>query len=168
MMPIVCDNVSREILKFYEDRKQQEWDAFFIELAKTYSMKSKDPSTKVGAVFVNDQRVVVSAGWNGFPRGIADTPERLNNRELKYPLTVHAEMNAIYNAARIGVSLEGCTLYVHGLPMCSECTPGVLQVGVHRVVCKWPDPAPEVWREKWAKSVALLDEAGVEWLEWKA
>ena len=75
------------------------WGDRYIHLAKEISTWSKDPSTKVGAVVIGNNGEVLSQGYNGFPRGIKDTPQRLKDREKKYNLVVHAEMNAIYNAS---------------------------------------------------------------------
>ena len=95
------------------------WDIRFIELARHISGWSKDPSTKVGCVVVGEDREIRSTGFNGFPRGIDDDPERLADREKKYPLICHAEENAIMHAARIGVSLKDSTAYVTW-PPCSR------------------------------------------------
>lgn len=141
---------------------QEEWDKRFMEVAKLTSTWSKDPSTKVGAVFVSKKNVILSSGWNGFPRGVKDDFERLNERETKYKYTVHAEMNAIYNATYNGVSLDGSTLYVYGLPVCSECTKGVIQVGVERVVIPALEHTPEKWLAQWKNmSEPMYKEAGV-------
>ena len=77
------------------------WDHRFIELADHIAQWSKDPSTKVGCVIVGEDREIRSTGFNGFPRGIDDDEERLNNRDLKYPLICHAEENAIMHAASL-------------------------------------------------------------------
>ena len=95
------------------------WDQRYLALAKEVSTWSKDPSTQVGAVTVGSKKEVLSQGFNGFPRGINDSDERYNNRDIKYKLVVHAEMNASYNATYSGTSLDGATLYVYGLPICS-------------------------------------------------
>ena len=142
------------------DSPQLKWDKRFLELAKTYASWSKDPSTQVGAVAVDKDGRVISAGYNGFPRGIADTPQRLNNRELKYRYIVHAEMNAIYNASFAGVSLNGATMYVHGLPCCSECTKGMIQVGIKRIVMAKQN-VPEKWKESWYISRRMCEEADI-------
>ena len=84
----------------------------FLSLATHISDWSKDPSTKVGCVVVGPDREIRSTGFNGFPRGIADTDERLSDRDLKYPLICHAEENAIMHAARIGLALKDCIAYV--------------------------------------------------------
>jgi len=137
------------------------WDHRFLRLAKEIASWSKDPSTKVGAVAVGPNRNVLAQGYNGFPRGIFDYEDRYNNREVKYRYVVHAEMNVIYNASYNGVSLDGATLYIHGLPPCSECAKGILQVGIKCVII--PSMViPEQWRESWLHSNSMLNEAGVE------
>lgn len=141
---------------------QKKWDKRFLRMASEYASWSKDPSTQVGCVIVDPKtRRILSGGYNGFPRGIADTPQRLNDREKKYKLIVHAEMNAIYNATSSGVSLEGATLYCAGLPTCSQCALGVIQVGIKRVVIGCEEPIPERWAAHWRESSALFDEAGL-------
>ena len=107
----------------------KKWDDRFLELAKHISEWSKDPSTKVGCVIVGEDREVRSTGFNGLPRGIDDSDDRLNNREIKYPLTCHAEENAIMHAARVGLSLEGCVAY-STWPPCTRCARSLIQAGV--------------------------------------
>ena len=97
------------------------WDVRFLELANHISSWSKDPSTKVGCVVVGADREIRSTGFNGFPRGIEDSEDRLADREEKYPLICHAEENAIMHAARVGVSLKDCTAYVTW-PPCAMCS----------------------------------------------
>ena len=75
------------------------WDRQYMDLAKCIAKWSKDPSTKIGAVAIGDKGQVLSQGYNGFPRGIEDSPERLHIREEKYKYIVHAEMNCIFNAS---------------------------------------------------------------------
>ncbi|NCA14162.1 MAG: hypothetical protein EBS89_08535, partial [Proteobacteria bacterium] len=77
-----------------------DWDRWFLGLAHYVSTASKDPSTKVGAVIVDAERRVVSVGYNGLPRGVEDSEERLHNREVKYKMIIHAERNAILFAQR--------------------------------------------------------------------
>lgn len=138
------------------------WDKRFINLAREISTWSKDPSTQVGAVIVNDERRILVTGYNGFPRGITDNDWRYQDREQKYKFVVHAEMNAIYNATYNGISLNNSTLYVWGLPVCSECAKGVIQVGIKRIVMPKLD-FPERWVESFRKTRELFSEALVDW-----
>lgn len=139
------------------------WDERFMFLAKEISSWSKDPSTKIGVVIVNDERRILSTGYNGFPKGIEDTEERLSNRSLKYPLIVHGEMNALMSALYNGVSVKGSTMYVYGLPVCSECCKNIIQSGIKCVVIDNIEFAPEIWAEQWKKtSEPMFKEAGVE------
>lgn len=138
------------------------WDKRFMCIAREVSTWSKDPSTSIGAVIVNDERRILATGFNGFPRGIEDTEERLNDREQKYPRIVHGEANTLMNALYSGVPVKGATIYVWGLPICSECTKLVIQAGIKRVVITYPELAPEKWRNQWDKmSKPMYDEAGV-------
>ncbi len=137
------------------------WDQRYLSLAKEVSTWSKDPSTQVGAVTVGSKKEVLSQGFNGFPRGIHDTDERYNNRDTKYKLVVHAEMNAIYNATYSGASLDGATLYVYGLPICSECAKGIIQVGIKKVVVE-KSKELDNWNESVQLSKEMFDESGVE------
>tara|TARA_B100000927_G_scaffold188214_1_gene151567 strand:- start:259 stop:696 length:438 start_codon:yes stop_codon:yes gene_type:complete len=136
------------------------WDERYLGLAKEISTWSKDPSTQIGAVAIGDKGQVLSQGYNGFPRGVNDTYQRLNIRNEKYKYVVHAEMNCIYNATYNGVSLQGATVYIHGLPVCSECAKGLIQAGVKRVVYKAED-IPEKWEESNQLSIELFTEADI-------
>ncbi len=138
----------------------EKWDARFLELAKHISDWSKDPSTKVGCVVVGEDREIRSTGFNGFPRGIEDNIERLEDREQKYPLICHAEENAIMHAARIGVSLKGSTAYVTW-PPCSRCARSLIQAGIKEVVYSSEEEIPERWVEDFNISTNMLREAGV-------
>ena len=136
------------------------WNDRYLALAKQVAEWSKDPSRKIGAVAVGDKGQILSQGYNGFPRGVDDSQERYNDRPTKYKLVVHAEMNVIYNATYNGVSLDGSTLYVHGLPCCSDCAKGIIQVGIKKVVMP-NQHIPEEWLESWKLSRSIFDEAGV-------
>jgi len=136
------------------------WDIRFIELARHISGWSKDPSTKVGCVVVGEDREIRSTGFNGFPRGIDDDPERLADREKKYPLICHAEENAIMHAARIGVSLKDSTAYVTW-PPCSRCARSLIQAGIREVVYSSSEEIPERWLEDFKISTGMLAEANV-------
>lgn len=109
------------------------WDDFFLGLAGYVSQKSKDQSTKVGAVIVGPDHEVLSLGWNGFPRGVDDNVQERHERPAKYEWTEHAERNAIYNAARHGIALRGATIYVTHAP-CAACARAIVQSGIRAVV----------------------------------
>ena len=126
------------------------WLSNYLGLAKHIAGWSKDPSTKCGAVAVGKHGQILSQGYNGFPRGVSDHNERLNDREQKYKFTIHAEMNCIFNASLTGVSLEGSSLYVYGLPVCDNCAKGVVQVGFNRVFMCYPEVMEE--RKEWIDS----------------
>ena len=136
------------------------WDHRFMRIANEVSWWSKDPGTKVGAVLVIDRRIVAT-GYNGFPKGVRDLPERYDNRDTKLSLTVHAEVNAILNAAKNGASTDGSTLYTTFAP-CVHCSIAVVQAGVTRVVAPNFLFAPERWRTNFAMGNDVLREAGIE------
>ena len=135
------------------------WDRRFLRIAEEVRLWSKDPGTKVGCVLVN-QRRIVSTGYNGFPQTISDDLDRYIDREYKLSVTVHAEANAILNAAKNGTKVEGSTLYVT-FPPCSQCASAVIQAGVAQVVCPDPVLAPERWRSNFVAANNLFYEAGV-------
>ena len=138
----------------------QNWDKRFLKIAEEVSRWSKDPSTKVGAVIVGDKHQIVSQGYNGFPRGFQDSLERLENKEVKYMYTIHAEANALYNALYNGVCVDGCTIYVHGLPCCVECAKAIVQSGIKRVV--YDTQSSDRWRQSTEHAFSFFKEAGVE------
>ena len=140
----------------------KKWDLRYLELAKHISTWSKDPSTKIGAVAIAKNGQVLSQGYNGFPRGVVDSEVRLKDREQKLQRVVHAEMNVIYNASLHGVSLSGSTLYVYGLPCCSDCAKGVIQVGFKKVVMP-KQVQTDRWKESWNRAKEMFREGGVKW-----
>lgn len=135
----------------------KKWDERFLNLATHVSTWSKDPSTKVGAVIVAPDRRVMSVGYNGFPRGVADTNERLEDRETKYKYVAHAERNALDNTDQ---SIRGCTMYVTLQP-CPECVKSIIQRGITKVVFKF-NPERENLSQFMQYSTSMLEEAGVE------
>jgi dCMP deaminase len=136
------------------------WDLRFLELAKHISQWSKDPSTQVGAAAVRDRRILAT-GYNGFPRGVADLPGRLENRSEKYLRTVHAEANAIAQAARNAICLDGADIYVWPFVPCSSCCTLLIQAGFSRVVV--PDlPIPDRWEESFQMSQEMFQEAQID------
>lgn len=148
----------------------KKWDEHFLQLCLQLASMSKDPSTRVGALLIGPDREIVSSGFNGLSRGIADNPERLNDRGLKLRLVVHAEMNAVLNAARIGARTKGLILYlaatdqtgtIWGGAPCTRCTIELIQAGIVEVVT-WPFKAvPSRWAEDIAFARELLHEAGI-------
>lgn len=150
------DVILERLFKMLDDK----WKKRFLKLSKEISTWSKDPSTKVGALIISEDRNIISTGYNGFPRGISDTEERLNNRELKYKFILHAEMNCILNALYNGRSVKDCILFVHGLPPCSECTKSIIQAGIKKVITD--SKATDNWKESLKLSLEMLKEANVE------
>lgn len=132
------------------------WDSRFIELAKMISTWSKDPSTQVGAVIVDRRNRVISTGYNGFPRGVHDAPDLLNNREEKYARVVHGEINALLFATQ---PVDGCTLYLWPFLSCSHCTAIIINAGIKRVVAPVNDNPR--WNASFALSLSLYEEAEV-------
>lgn len=139
------------------DQNIHKWNKRFLRLAREVSTWSKDPSTKVGCVIVNeDGRTIISTGYNGFPRGVDDEPERFVDRETRLKYTIHAELNAIINAK---TSLVGCILYVYPLFSCAECAKAIIQAGIGCVVSM--PPREERWQSAYDMSKKMYDEAGI-------
>jgi dCMP deaminase len=134
----------------------QKWDIRFLELARFVSNWSLDPSTKVGAVISDKHNRVVSIGYNGFPKGIKDN-ERLNDRETKYKIIVHGEINAITFANR---NLENCTLYTYPFEPCPRCAGIIIQSGIKRIVA--PINKIDRWENDFKLSRQLFNEANIE------
>ena len=110
------------------------WDEYFMGLAHLSAKRSKDPSTQVGAVIVNEEKRVVGVGYNGFPYGCEDSAfpwtRDGDTLDTKYPYVVHAELNAILNSIQ---KLNGCTIYVSLFP-CNECAKAIIQSGIKYIV----------------------------------
>jgi dCMP deaminase len=109
-----------------------DWDEYFMKQAELVASKSKDTSTKVGAVLTRHNNGF-STGYNGFPRGVNDNIPERHERPAKYDWTVHSELNCLLNAGREGFSTYGTTMYVTLHP-CKECAKAIVQAGVKRVV----------------------------------
>lgn len=137
-----------------------------MELALHIAAWSKDRSTKVGAVIVGPDNDVRATGYNGFPRGIDDDIGNRHDRPHKYRWTEHAERNAIYNAARGGVALAGCRMYLPWFP-CMDCARAIVQSGLSELVALEPDVTHATWGEDFRYALELLGEAGVtvRWFE---
>jgi dCMP deaminase len=108
------------------------WDEYFLCIAMAASIKSKDPKCRVGAVIASPTNVVLSTGFNGLARGVHDDKHVLDDPEEKLKVICHAEQNAILNAARIGVAVEGATIFVTKFP-CLACCNHIIQVGIKRI-----------------------------------
>lgn len=97
------------------------------------SEKSKDPSTKIGCILINQNNRIISCGYNGIPKGLEDSDNRLNNRTEKYKFVEHAERNCIYSAAQHGISTLNSTLYINGYPCC-DCARAIISAGINKIV----------------------------------
>lgn len=137
------------------------WDYRFLDLAEFISSWSKDPSTKVGAVIVDKNNRIVSVGYNGFPKHIEDN-ERLKERDIKYNIIVHGEINAILFANK---SVEGCTLYTYPFMPCPRCAGLIIQSGIKRVVSFINKI--DRWEKDFELSRELFHESDVECVEYQ-
>ena len=137
------------------------WDLKFIELTKHIAEWSKDTNRKNGAVIVDDDNIVLSLGYNGFPRGCDDSIDSRYEKPTKYLFTEHAERNAIFHAAKKGISLSGSRMYMTMFP-CSDCARAIIQSGITKIITPTPDVEHETWGPHFKASLMMLDEAGVE------
>jgi dCMP deaminase len=135
------------------------WDRRFIALAEHVSGWSKDPNAQVGAVITDARGVFVALGYNGFPKGVEDSAERLHNKDLKNQIVVHAEENAVLlGHARTA----GGTIYVVGKPICNRCAGVIIQAGLKRVVAELPKLSTDShWDEVGQVAIDMLREAGI-------
>lgn len=140
------------------------WDEYFMGVSKLSGMRSKDPSTQVGACIVSEDNKILSMGYNGFPRGCSDDsfPWEREGEELetKYPYVTHSELNAILNYR--GGSLEGAKIYVSLFP-CNECAKAMIQCGIKTLVYD-SDKYAETPSVKASKK--MLDAAGVKYYQY--
>ncbi len=114
------------------EQKQRAWDEYFMKIAETVALKSKDPSSKMGCVIVDSKKRVVSLGYNGMLQGADESKMTLSERPMKYYFAIHSEMNAILFAHQ---DLAGCTLY-NRVATCENCLKYCLQAGIKRFVYK--------------------------------
>lgn len=141
-----------------------DWNERFLTLAHHVASWSKDPSTQVGCVIVNPSRIVVGMGYNGFPRGVADHPERYENRDVKYQMVQHAEANALFNS--VG-PVTGCTAYVTH-PPCCNCAGALIQSGVTEIITIEPNAAlAERFRTSFETAKIMFREAQISYIETK-
>jgi len=140
------------------------WKTYFLQIAESVKLKSKDESTQIGAVIVGTDREVLSTGYNSFPRGLNDEIKERQERPEKYFWMVHAEMNAILNAARVGTRLKDSEIYItSGLP-CSNCARAIINAGIKKVYCKRQDTTfnREKWDEEAIRTKVMFEECGIE------
>jgi len=138
------------------------WVDYFRNITHQIKLKSKDRNTQIGAVIVGKDKEIVSTGYNSFPRGLSDNESYRQERPEKYYWFEHAERNAIYNAARIGVSTKGCTMYLScGIP-CADCARGIINAGICKVFVEKVDSTkgPQ-WEESQERSKEMFREADV-------
>lgn len=114
------------------DQKQRAWDEYFMKIAETVALKSKDPSSKMGCVIVDPKKRVVSLGYNGMLQGADESKMTLSERPMKYYFAIHSEMNAVLFAHQ---DLTGCTIY-NRVATCENCLKYCLQAGIKRFVYK--------------------------------
>jgi dCMP deaminase len=131
------------------------WNEYFLRIARTSALRSKDPKTKVGCCIVADNKII-GVGYNGFPIGIPDDhPELSWERPYKYNYVVHAEMNAILNSVSFD-KLKGATLYSTLFP-CTNCCKMIIQSGIKKVIFdKMPDTYPTEDTEASAKMMRIV------------
>lgn len=138
------------------------WDSRWMALAQLIATWSKDRGRKVGAVIVGPDNEVRSTGFNGIPRGVNDDVEERHDAASgeKYLWVSHAERNAIYNAALLGVSTKKCTIYVPWYP-CIDCAKAIVQAGIGKIVCFEPDLTDSNWGRNFEKALIILGEGNV-------
>jgi len=139
------------------------WDEYYLNICTTVASRSKAPTTQVGCVIAGPAHEIRSTGYNSLPRGIRDdVPERFV-RPTKYLWMEHAERNAIYNAARCGTPLEGCTIYIALMP-CMDCARAIVQAGIRQVVVsgdRMSQYSSEYYDEHFRMVDELFQEAGI-------
>jgi len=145
------------------DDLRPDWDSYFLALALVVSQRSLDPNTKHGCVIINDDRAILSTGYNGPPRGCNDNLIPLTSPE-KYPFMAHAETNAISNAAMTGTALKYSTFYITGHP-CSVCFRSIINAGAKKVIY---GPIEAVCVDDVEKGYVdiMLDGNNIELVEW--
>ena len=136
----------------------KKWDLRFLEMARNAASWSKDPSTKVGAIIVDDDKRVISVGYNGFPKGVRDD-ERLDDRQEKYKIIVHAERNALLFA---NTNVKNCHIYTYPFLPCSVCAG--IQAGIKRVVSVKNNNLR--WQQDFKVSRKMFQEAEIHVIEY--
>ena len=138
----------------------KKWDLRFLEMARNAASWSKDPSTKVGAIIVDDDKRVISVGYNGFPKGVRDD-ERLDDRQEKYKIIVHAERNDLLFA---NTNVKNCHIYTYPFLPCSVCAGMIIQAGIKRVVSVKNNNLR--WQQDFKVSRKMFQEAEIHVIEY--
>ena len=141
------------------------WDKRFLRLSKEISKWSKDPSKQVGCILTKNKRIL-STGYNGFPMNYEDDFEKLKEREKKYPIIIHAEINAIITSALHGVRTDGSTAYLTMHP-CSNCASALVNAGVKNIVCIYDEDAYSRWEGSFGIARDTFEKTGINVLEVK-
>lgn len=146
---------------FIKSKPMAKWDQRFCELAQFVAEWSKDPNAKVGAVVFSRRGGDISIGYNGFPMGVEDSADRLQDPDIKLELVVHAEQNALIAA---GSRTAGSTLYVWGKPVCARCAGSIIQAGVRRIVAPSPESLEpdSKWQKTGMYAHQMFSEAGLQ------
>lgn len=153
--------------------KRPSWEEYFLNITREIAERGTCMSARIGATIVKDKRILAT-GYVGAPRKTKDCWERGNclRRELNIPSghryelcrSVHAEQNAVINAARAGVTVEGADMYLFGkriyngdntlidITPCFICKKIIINAGIKRVICNTKDNKVKVFDvEKWTK-----------------
>jgi len=142
--------------------KQKKWAQRWVAMADLVASWSSDPSTKCGAVIVDDDsNTVLATGYNDLPRGVEDTEDKWVRPPEgdKYEWVEHGERNAIYNAARQGVSVKGATMYLnYAVECCTACSRAIIQAGINRVVGPEHRPFPGQGKGKHYDTLSVGEE----------
>jgi dCMP deaminase len=142
------------------------WDTYFIEIADSVSKKSHCLSHKFGAIAVRDDKFIVATGFNGPPAGYTHCKGEVCPRHragfasgqgLEVCPAAHAELNVLIEAARIGVSLNNCKLYITSPLPCRECAKAIVNAGIQTVICSNFTPYPDIG----LSGTRILEECGV-------
>lgn len=139
------------------------WKEYFLNIAEQVKLKSKDNSTQIGAVIVGEDNEILSTGYNSFPRGLDDTIEERQERPEKYHFMIHAEANAIVNAARIGSPIKNTKIYLTCSVPCSDCAKLIINSGIIEVFCKnvENDVKGDIWIESKKKTLEMFKECNI-------
>ncbi len=140
------------------------WVLRYIALAQLVATWSKDPSTKVACVLVDERRRVISTGYNGFPETVEDRPEWYADRTIKYPLVIHAEVNAIANATR---AVAGSTAFLTH-PPCDNCAKTLIAHGITEIHFVMPDPdLLSRWQSSLDAARFVAERSGISLVGWR-